>query len=419
MKNYGNRMLAKGITVSNDTFETSMNNNDLVFGTSGCGKTGGYVVPMLQNPTESMVVVDAKNNLSRMFTKSLQEKGYRVQLLDFVRPKNSTCGYNPLAYIKPATGRGFSGKKLKALAHALVPEYDKDELIWDASARKYLSLLLCYVICRLPKKEQNMESIIKLHSAVCDDPKRMREVMQRDIDEQPVEELEQERMLDNLVKQVFGMSKADKMWSSVLEFASTALSPYDTGEMQYVLSRKKTLDISRLGREKTVLFLNISDMDRSCDNIVNLLYLQLFQELEAEAAKNPDGRLKMPVRILMDDFASGAKMDDFDKIISVIRSRDISVSLIIQSLSQLASLYGEGPAKTILNNCDHLLYMGGNDRETLDYVAHRVNKPVSIIAQKPREKIYLITAGEPAALVDKIPPYSTLEVVSGDDEAQM
>ena len=111
-------------------------------------------------------------------------------------------------------------------------------------------------------------------------------------------------------------------------------------------------------------------------------------------------------------------MEDFDKIISVIRSRDISVSLIIQSLSQLDSLYGEGKARTIINNCDHLLYMGGNDRDTLEYIAYRVNKPVVRVGLKPRDKMYLLTTGERPALVDKIPPYSMLEPQNEDDGAQ-
>ena len=212
---------------------------------------------------------------------------------------------------------------------------------------------------------------------------------------------------------------ADRTWACVLDFAGTVLSTYDVEELQHVLSKKKTFDFSMLGREKTVVFLNTSDMDRTYDNLVNLFYLQLFQKLEAEAAKNPDGRLQMPVRILMDDFASSTVIEDFDKIISVIRSRDIYVSLIIQSLSQLDSLYGEGKARTIINNCDNLLFMGGNDLKTLEYMAHRMNKPVSKVGLKPKDKLILLTTGEKPVLVDKIPPYSTLETQAEDNETEM
>ncbi len=418
-KKYGSRMLAKGVIVSNNTFETGMNNNDLIFGPSGCGKTGGYVVPMLQNPSESLVVVDTKNNLSKMFTDSLQRKGYTVHLIDLVKPKNSTSGYNPLAYVRNDNGPGFDEKKLKSLAYNFVPEYDVSEPIWSASVRKYFALLFCYVLTRLPKGQQNLQSVIRLHSEVSQDPKRMRQFMERELEELSNAGKKRKSMLENLMGQVFSTVTAEKMWASIMDMVGTTLSSYDTSELQYVFSKRKTLDISGIGREKTVVFLNISDMDRSCDGILNLFYIQLFQELGAEAARNSDCRLTVPVRILMDDFASGAKIEAFDRIISVVRSRDIYVSLIVQSLSQLESLYGEGQAKTILNNCDHLLYMGGNDERTLQYVANRVNKSVFAVASKPRKMVYLMTSGEPARLVPKTPPYSTQEEDSEGAEQQM
>lgn len=269
-------------------------------------------------------------------------------------------------------------------------------------------MLFCYVLNRLPKKQQNLQSVIQLHSSICSDARAVWEELERAFEELPTDRSPGESFFENICKQTFGLINAEKTWACVLDFAGTALSAYDAEEFRHVLCQKKTFDFSMLGREKTVVFLNTSDMDRTYDNLVNLFYVQMFQKLEAEAAKSPDGRLQEPVRIILDDFASGTEIKDFDKIISVIRSRDISVSLIIQSLSQLESLYGEGKAKTIINNCDHLLYMGGNDKETLDYVSYRTDKPVSKIGLKPRDKMYLLTSGEPAILVDKIPPYSTL-----------
>lgn len=406
VKDYGKRLLAKGVHVSNNMFETNMNNNDLIIGTSGCGKTGGYIVPMLQHPTESMVVVDSKNNLVKKFSESLKAKGYQVHLIDFVNPKNSTCGYNPLQYVHRNSGGNPSDQDLKSLAYAIVPEMSTSDPYWSSAARRYLSLLLANVLIRLPKGQQNLQSVFRLHSYVCEYPQKAKDEMLHFIEEQPSGT---NSSFANLVRQTFSLGAAEKTWACMTDFASTALSTYDSRELQYVFSRKKTLDFSMLGREKTVVFLNISDMDRAFDNIVNLFYLQLFRQLEEEASRNPDDRLRVPVRVVMDDFASGTVMDNFDKIISVIRSRDISVSIVIQSLSQLESLYGKGRAQTIINNCDHLLYMGGNDQDTLNFMATKVNKPASVVGQKPRDKMYLVTNGEPTELVDKVPPYSTLE----------
>ena len=111
----------------------------------------------------------------------------------------------------------------------------------------------------------------------------------------------------------------------------------------------------------------------------------------------------------MDDFASGAKIPDFDKIISVIRSRDISVSIIIQSLSQLESLYSHAESMTIINNCDHILFMGSRDVETAEFIAYHLQRTPETVLSLPRDKMILITSGEKGRIVEKIKPYSTLK----------
>ena len=128
-----------------------------------------------------------------------------------------------------------------------------------------------------------------------------------------------------------------------------------------MFSNPHQVDFRSLGRRKIALFINVSDTDRSNDKLLNLLYSQALHELCDSADCSPDGRLKVPVRFIMDDFAANAVIPDFDKVISVIRSREIYVSLILQSLSQLDSMYGKDRAMTIINNCDSCLYLGGQD----------------------------------------------------------
>lgn len=139
-----------------------------------------------------------------------------------------------------------------------------------------------------------------------------------------------------------------------------------------------------------------------------MFYTQALQLLCSEADKNHDGRLKVPVRIIMDDFASGTRIPNFDKVISVIRSRDISVSIILQSLTQLESLYSHAEALTIINNCDHLLFLGSNDVETAEYLSYRLCKMPETILSLSRDKAMLVTSGEKARIVDKVKPYSTI-----------
>lgn len=153
-----------------------------------------------------------------------------------------------------------------------------------------------------------------------------------------------------------------------MEFANRALEPFEFEEAKHIFTSKDRFDIRSLGREKTVLFINVSDTDRTFDQLVNIFYTQALQLLCTEADSSPGGKLNVPVRIIMDDFAASARIPDFDKIISVIRSRDISVSLILQSMTQLESMYSHAQALTITNNCDHLLYLGSQDLETANFI---------------------------------------------------
>jgi type IV secretion system protein VirD4 len=145
------------------------------------------------------------------------------------------------------------------------------------------------------------------------------------------------------------------------------------------------------------------------DKVINMFYGQAMQILCRQANHNPDGRLKMPVRFFLDDFAASAKIANFSKMISVIRSRDIYVSIILQDKNQLDAMYSSAEANTIMNNCDHIIYYGGNDLSTAQYVSARTCKTVETIISKPSKDIWIMTNGSKPVLAEKIPPYSTLK----------
>lgn len=210
-------------------------------------------------------------------------------------------------------------------------------------------------------------------------------------------------------REINSSSNAERMWSCIMEFANRALEPFEFEEARHIFENRDSFDILSLGRQKTVIFLNVSDTDRSFDHLVNVFYTQALQLLCLEADANPNGRLRVPVRIIMDDFAASARIPDFDKIISVIRSREISVSLILQSMTQLESMYNHAEATTIVNNCDHLIYLGSQDIETAQFIGCKAYKTPEAILCMPRDKAMLLTNGERAVLVNKIKPYSTMQ----------
>lgn len=393
------RILAKGVSVSNDTRLTLLNNNDLLIGSSGAGKTGGYVIPNLQNIDGSMVVSDTKGRLALMFTDELKAKGYNVMTLDFVNPEKSSCGYNPLAFIR-RTDDGYVEQDLLTLANNLAPVSTRYDPFWDMSAQSYIVFLLAFVLDALPPEEQNMLSVCEVH----------RRFIQPNGDLSFTEWTEENpgTFSAKRFKQLATIRNVEKTWSCIIEFANRALEMFDFKEGKKIFCNSESFDIALLGKEKTVLFLNVSDTDSTFDKMINIFYSQALQTLCSVADATTMGRLDVPVRIIMDDFAASAKLKDFDKIISVIRSREISVSIILQSLTQLESMYNHAEATTIINNCDHIIYLGSQDYDTAEFIGRRTNRLPENILTLPRNKVILVTNGELAREYDKLIPYSTL-----------
>ena len=155
------------------------------------------------------------------------------------------------------------------------------------------------------------------------------------------------------------------------------------------------MDILRLAKRKTALFLTISDMDRSQDKLANLFYAQALQVLCRYADQGcADHCLPVPVRFILDDFATNACIPDFDKHISVIRSRGIAVSIILQSVTQLNKMYGDYAATTIMNGCDTLLYLGGHDIKTADYIGTRTDRRNFDVLNMPLSEVWLMIRGD-------------------------
>lgn len=397
------RILADGVEISNDTRLTGLNNNDMIIGSSGSGKSGGYVIPNIQNISGSMgsmVVSDTKGSLGRMFRDELIRKGFAVYTLDLVDPLNS-CGYDPLNGIRRYKSGKYREQDVLTLANNIMPNLDRHDPFWEKAAAAYIAFLIAYCLEVLDPEEQNMISVCRLHQTFIRP--------NGDLSFQQWAVNNPDTFAARKFNEIRSSSNADKMWCSIMEFANRALEPFEFEEAKHIFNNKDRFDIRSLGREKTVLFLNVSDTDRTFDQLVNIFYTQALQILCTQADSSPGGKLNVPVRIIMDDFAASARIPDFDKIISVIRSREISVSLILQSLTQLESMYSHAQALTIINNCDHLLYLGSQDLETANFIGFHANRLPESVLCLPRDQAILLTNGERAKIVKKIRPYSTFD----------
>lgn len=394
MRNKTYRILADGHTVSNDTWETGLNNNDLIIGPSGAGKTRGYVIPnILKCRGQSLIVTDTKGSLREQTEAALIQAGYKIINIDFTDCGNS-YGWNPLDGVRYDRGRDkYREQDILTIAAGLAPVESTHDPFWDLSARMVLESLIAYTLECLPKEEHTLNSVYRIF---------------REMGNQRFRRLFQE--LSELDPASFAVSRydlyrtnvrAEKMFESIKGVLGEKLSPlmFDGAGKMYSADRR--MDFSKISHELTAVFVNVSDTDRSLDRLVGLFFYQALHELCNTADKSPGHRLDIPVRLIIDDFAAGTVIPDFDSILSVIRSREIYVSIILQSISQLESLYGHTKATTIMNNCDHLIYLGGQDAETARYIGTKAGKSAGGILSMPLGSAWIFERGNQPRQVRK------------------
>lgn len=392
--NHSFRILASGQYVINDTWKTGLNNNDLVIGPSGAGKTRSYVKPNLMQCEESVIIADTKGSLLQEVGPLMKKRGFQVINIDFTDMLHS-YGYNPLDYIRRDEESGhYSEKDIMTVSSCLSPVSSTKEPFWEKSARMYIACMIGYVLECLPEEEHTLEYVQKLYA----------EMNTANFD-LLFEDLGMENPDSFAYKkyQMFCRAKdAHTTYECVRMFISEKLDALTFDGPLQMYKNPHRLKFEDLGRQKTAVFLTISDTDRSMDALVNLFYTQALHALCKSADKDyPDHRLPVPVRLILDDFATNVQIPDFDNIISVIRSREIYVSVILQSLSQLNAIYGDQRGKTIVNNCDHCLYLGGQDVDTAQYISLKANRTVDSIMNLPLGEAYLFTRGSLPKKVQK------------------
>ena len=393
MRDIGYRILADGVTVSNDTWATGIANHDLIIGPTGGGKTRGYVLPNLLSSQESFVVTDSKGTLRRQVGGILERRGFRVLELDFSDLLHSQWGYNPLRFIRYDEQRGcWNEQDIITVAAALVPVENRTQPFWEYAARNLLEALIGYTLECLPAEEHDLTSVARLFSEaetwVLDE--LMRELCA----------IDPASFTAMRWKGIQTCRRADKMYGSVLGILAQKISNFSFSGAQEMFINPNQIDFAAISHTPTAVFVRVSDNDFSLANLTSLFYMQALQMLIAEADSRPDNRLQIPVRLYLDDFAN-LIVPDMDKIISVIRSRAISVSIVLQSITQLEGLYDHAQAMTIVDNCDHLLYLGGQSVETARFIAVKANKPASAILNMPLGKAWLFERGNTPREVKK------------------
>jgi type IV secretion system protein VirD4 len=379
-------ILGKDRYYSLDSYKTGINNNVLVVGASGAGKTRGIVIPNLLQATGSYVVTDPKGNLYYKYGDYLRKRGYDVKKLDFTNPADS-LHYNFFAYIR-------NTHDIVKIAHMLMHEetqYRTVDPFWERSAQLLLQALIAVLEERYKTAGANFPWVMRLLE-MASSPGDF------DIQKMPLDgyfEKWAEEHPDNYSVRTYKKFRvaATRTLRSILVTLNAKLGVYDSPELEEMMQYDE-VNISEIGKRKTALFVVVSDTDRSLDGLVNMFFTQAMNELcyiaDTECA---DYRLPVPVRFIMDDFATNCKIDEFPRMIASIRSRGISTMLMIQAESQLKKCYGDD-GRTVIGNCDTYVYLGGNDLETANAVAERCDVPVKKILNMPVGTNWIFRRGE-------------------------
>ena len=343
------------------------NKNILVIGGSGSGKTRFFCKPSLLQAHSSYVCTDPKGTLLPEIGSFLERKKYRIKCLNLINFKKS-MRYNPLAYIR-------SEKDILKLVNALIMntkgEGEKSsEDFWVKAERLYYSALIGYIWYEALEEERNFITLLDLINA--SEAREDDETYQSPVDIlfQQLEEKEPDHFA---VKQYrkFKMA-AGKTLKSILISCGARLAPFDIKELRDLMETDE-LELDTLGDSKTALFVIISDTDSTFNFVAALMYSQLFNLLCDKADDFYGGRLPIHVRLILDEFANIGQIPNFDKLIATIRSREISASIILQSQSQLKTIYKDA-ADTIVGNCDSTLFLGGKEKSTLKEISELLGK---------------------------------------------
>ncbi len=354
--------------MSLDTRKTFRNNNVVVIGGSGSGKTRFYVKPNIMQCHSSYVITDPKGSLINETGKMLQQNGYKVKIFNLIDFGKSDH-YNFFEYV-------HDEKDILKLITNLITNTNGDKKggaadpFWEKAETALLEALFAFVLMEAPKNEQNIATIMELL--------RLAEVKEENENyKSPLDILFEDLKAENpdhfACKQydLFKMA-AGKTAKSILVSVGVRLATFNIKAVSDMLS-EDTMELDKIGDEKTALFIVISDSDRTFNFLAAMMYQQLFDSLFLRAEQKYGGKLPIHVRFLLDEFANIGLIPNFEIYIATMRSREMSVNVILQNVAQLKSLY-EKTWETITGNCDTLLFLGGKEQSTCEYISKMIGK---------------------------------------------
>lgn len=380
--------------VSTNSFETRLNNNIMVIGGSGSGKTTGISLPMLLHCRHTNpVAIFTKRTLMMQVARYLKKARHmNVTILDISQPENSDAGYDPLKQC-------WNMADLRDLCRAImyknptIGSTAKDPY-WDESACGLLECLTEYVL-RDTYGKGGMADVLEL----------LDEFRFVPVDNQNAEGYTRtvQGKISKRLPELTHNTSVLGTWNTFTNLASNTArcivsslrTPVDSvfaADIRRFLKKEKQFEAEWLLQKNTALFICMSPVSTAHRRFATLLYSQLFRNLYELAERQDDGRLPHPVNIICDDFGT-SPIQDFPDMISIMREKNISTTILLQSLSQLEHTYGSAAAITVCNNCDRMVYLGSNDLSSADEISRRADAPLQDVLNMPLGQEYFFERG--------------------------
>jgi len=366
-----NKILTQNVRIGFDGHAHRRNLNVLVVGGAGAGKTRFYAMPNILQANRdtkfSMVVLDPKGGTLRSCGNYLVSQGYDVRVLDLINLDRSHC-YNPFVYLE--SDDDVQRLTTNIIKNTTPKGSQTTDPFWDQAASMLLKALVFYLFYEAPPEEQNFPMVM--------DMIRAGDVKENDDDyESPLDilfaELE-ERDPEHIALKYYRSyhSGAAQTLKSIQISLMARLEKFNLPSLA-AITQTDEMRLRELGEKPGAIFALIPDNDQSYNFIIGMLYTQLFQQLYRCADFEHGGRLPYHVHFIMDEFANVCLPDSFDSLLATMRSREISVSIILQNLAQLKALFDK-KWESIVGNCDEFLYLGGNEQSTHKYVSELLGK---------------------------------------------
>ena len=374
-----------------------VNSNELVLGATGSGKSMSICESrILHTFNSSLVIPIVKRKIFDQYAPLLEERGYEVLDLNLSHPEDGTIGYDPC--------RGFKTEDdILSLASAITGGTSRTMLgegdpYWTQAETAVIASLIGLSNYKKHEKGKFIDFInlyrrmqIDLSKSYCSTN------YDREI-----------RMLGNINP----TSQIPKLWETlsgnnsktsacIISMLNNSLSRF-SGDYGVNLFGKKSINIKSLGKRKVALFVTTNTVSEPCQRINNILYMDIFKEL-FEEAESQGGSLSVPVHIIADDFACSSKINGFANYISIFRSAGISVTMLLQSLTQLDALYGEVDASTIRTNCDTWVFMGGMDIKTCEEMAKRSDRTLNEVLNMKTGTVIISRRGLGTVVTERYP----------------